>query len=98
MNEILTHVIGVVLAALVVNLLRLNTKRVVVSHSRPVSWVWKAMALIGKYAFLYGLFVFIINMAFGDATGRNIAIGASILTFGLLFWVWGGLVIYFKKN
>lgn len=98
MNEIMTHVIGVVLAAVVVNLLRLNTKRVVVSHAAPVSWVWKAMALIGKYAFLYGLFVFVVNVAFGDATGQNTAIGASLLTFGLLFWVWGGLTIYFKRN
>lgn len=98
MSQILIHVIGVVLGALTVSLLRLNTKRVVISHSKPISWVWKTIALIGKFLFYYGLLVFVSNLLVSGAEAPNTGIGASMLSFGLIFWVWGGLVIYFKRN
>jgi len=98
MNQIFIHVVGVVLGALAVTLLRLNTKRVVISHAKPAGWLWKAMALVGKLAFYYGLFVFLSNLLVLGAQTPNTGLGASIMTFGLIFWVWGGLVIYFKKS
>lgn len=98
MNQIIINVVGAILASLALRLLRLNTKRVVISHSKPISWVWKAMALIGKLMFFYGLLVFLSNLAIGGVTTTNTGVGASILTFGFIFWVWGGLVIHFKRN
>jgi hypothetical protein len=98
MNQILIHVAGVVIGAIIVSLLRLNTKRVVVSCATPISWVWKAMALTGKLAFYYGLIVFLSNLFILGAQAPNTGVGASIMSFGLIFWIWGGLVIYFKRN
>jgi len=98
MSQILTYVIQAVLAALVIKLLRLNTKRVVISHAKPISWVWKMMVLIGKFLFWFGLFVFITNLAVGGIEEENTRIGISMLTFGLFFSILGGIVIYFKRN
>ncbi len=98
MEQIWIHVVAVVLAALIVKFLRLNTKRVVHINAQPVSWVWKALALIGKIAFYYGLFVFVTNLLVLGAQAPNAGIGASIMTLGLFSWVLGGLVIYFKRN
>ena len=98
MTQIFTYIVQAVLAALVIKFLRLNTKRVVISHTKPISWVWKVMALIGKFLFYFGLFVFFTNLAVDGAEAHNTAVGASMWAFGLVFWIWGGLVIYFKQN
>jgi hypothetical protein len=98
MGQIFTYILQAVLAAFVIRLLRLNTKRVVISHDKPVSWVWKALALVGKFLFWFGLFVFFANLAVDGAEAQKTAIGASMWTLGLVFWLWGGLVIYFKRN
>jgi len=98
MSQILIYIIQAVLAAIVIRLLRLNTKRVVISHTKPISWVWKTMVLIGKFLFWFGLFVFATNLTVGGIEEENTRIGLSMLTFGLVFSVWGGLVIYFKRN
>jgi hypothetical protein len=98
MGQIFIYVIETVLAALAVRFLGLNTKRVIISYSKPISWVWKAMALIGKFMFYYGLLVFLSNLAVGGVAATKTSVGASILTFGFIFWVWGGLVVYFKRN
>jgi hypothetical protein len=98
MSQILIHVSGVILGALALSLLGLNTRRVVISHSRPVGWVWKAMALLGKFLFYYGLLVLVSNLLVSGPRAENTGIGAAIFTLGLIAWAWGGLVIYFKKN
>ncbi len=98
MDQIIIHVAGVVLGALVVSLLRLNTKRVVILHAGSISWIWKVMALIGKFLFYYGLLVFVSNLVGSGAEAYNTGIGAAIMTFGFIFWAWGGIVIYFKRN
>lgn len=98
MSQILIYIFQAVLAAIVIRLLRLNTKRVVISHAKPISWVWKMMVLIGKFLFWFGLFVFITNLAVSGLEEENTRIGISMLTFGLVFSIWGGLVIHFKRN
>jgi len=98
MTQILIHITGVVLAALVVKVLRLNTKRLVVSHTAPVSWVWKAVALLGKIFFWYGLVVFVSNLMLNGAAAPNTGVGAMLLTVGFVLWVVGGLIVYFKRN
>lgn len=98
MNEIFSYVIKVVLAALAVKFLRLDTKRVVISNSAHISWIWKTMKPLGKFMFYYGLLVFISNLMASGASATNTELGASILSIGLVFWIWGGLVIYYKRN
>lgn len=98
MNEIFGYVIKAVLATLAVKLLRLDTKRVVVSQSKPISWVWKTITPLGKFMFFFGLFIFIANLSVSGLEASNTLSGISISTLGLLFWIWGGLVIYLKRN
>lgn len=82
-----------------VALLGLNKRRVVISHAKPVSWIWKALKLLGKFLFWYGLLVFLANLvAGGGIEAYNTRVGISILVFGVIFWAWGGLVIYFKQG
>ncbi len=98
MEQILIRVVGAVVAALALNLLHLNTKRVVISHAQPIGWIWKAMALAGKILFFYGLFVYLSNLFVTGPTAPNTGTGAIMFSLGLILWIWGGLVIYFKRN
>ncbi len=97
MEQILIHVVGAIAAALALSVLGLNKRKVVVVHAKPVGWIWKLMALIGKFLFWYGLLVFLANLTVGGIEAYNTRLGVSLLTFGLIFWIIGGLVIYFKR-
>ncbi len=97
MNEILNNVIATVISALVLALLGLNTKRVIHSQSKPIHWIWKLLKSIGKFMFFYGLIVFLLNMALVGAGTTNTAIGASVMCFGLIFWIVSNIIIAIKS-
>ena len=98
MQEILQHVIGVILGALAIKFLGLNKKTVMIKNEPKIGWFWKLLRYCGKTAFWYGLFVFIINLLVSGAEAYNTRIGLSIFTLGMLSWIIGSMVIAIKRS
>lgn len=99
MNELLLQAAGAVIAAIVINLLGLNRSilRIESEERRQVSWLWKVLVLGGGFLFWYGLFIFVANLAVEGLGNLHTGLGISLFMFGILFWLIGRLVIYFKR-
>lgn len=92
-------IVGSIASAVVLRMLGLSSShRQVVSSSRPISWFWKAMVLLGGILFWYGLLVFVTNLMVDGFTTYKTGLGLTITSLGFLMWLIGRTVIYFKRD
>jgi hypothetical protein len=100
MSEIFINVVSAVLAAIVIGWLGLSkgSTRTVVVDKRRVGWFWKVLVLGGGFLFWYGLLVLLGNITSGGLESQGAAIGFAMVGWGVLLWLVGRIVIFFKRD